>query len=204
MNDILKDIDSVNGVTGSFVCGGEGRLLARTLPAVTGDGALEATGRILLQTLNGLESSRTKKVSELEFHFEQGALLVKNLGAAVLCIVCGQKVNVPLLNLTANLAVKQLRKVMTEVPASAPPAPAGPPAGADVLGKIEHELARAIGPVAGLSMDDALRARRATRETLSAAALRELVGALEAEISDDARRTRFRQAVDPIVKSAGG
>jgi predicted regulator of Ras-like GTPase activity (Roadblock/LC7/MglB family) len=203
MKDILKDIDSVNGVLGTFVCGEEGKVLARSLPDATGDAALAATGRVLLQTLGGLESSRTRKVGELEFHFEQGALLVKNLGTAVLCIVCGQKVNVPLLNLTANLAVKQLRKAIAEGPAPVA-APTGPAAGAEALGKIEHELARAIGPVASLAMDDALRARRATRETIPASALRDLVGVLEGEISDGARRTKFRQAVDPIVKSAGG
>jgi predicted regulator of Ras-like GTPase activity (Roadblock/LC7/MglB family) len=202
MDAILKDINSVGGVLGAFVCGEAGEVLARMLPGATSDAALAATGRVLLQTLGGLEASRARKVTELEFHFEQGTLLVKNLGGRCLCILCGQKVNIPLLNLTANLALKQLRKELAEGFVQAAPA-SGPVAGAQVLGRIEHELARMIGPVAALAMDDALRARRATRQTLAASALPDIVQALAGEISDEARRARFREAVDPIVRAAG-
>ena len=78
MENILKDINSVVGVTGSFVCDDEGQVLAKLLPAVFDDMMLSPVGRTMAQTMAGLRLARRRKVSDLDIVYHEGRLVVKN------------------------------------------------------------------------------------------------------------------------------
>lgn len=108
MEEILRDINAVVGVTGCFVCNVEGQVMIRLLPAVFDEGLLTPVGQALAQTVAGLELTRRRKVNDLDLVYRDGRMMVKNLRQGYLCILCVPNVNVPLLNLTADTAVKKL------------------------------------------------------------------------------------------------
>jgi predicted regulator of Ras-like GTPase activity (Roadblock/LC7/MglB family) len=121
MEEILEDINAVVGVTGSFVCNEEGRIVAKRMPNVFDNNTLSPVGRTMAQTIAGLKIARECTIGDLDLLYNQGRLIVKNVGEGCLCILCVQRINIPLLNLTANVAVKKLHEKLAE--ASTPPPP---------------------------------------------------------------------------------
>jgi len=114
MQDILNDISTVVGVTGCFVCDPQGRLLASTLPTVFDPGILSAVGKTISQTTAGLVTTRRRKVQEIDLLFSAGRMIIRPLRGGCLCLLCARNINVPLLNLTANLAARKLTEAMKE------------------------------------------------------------------------------------------
>lgn len=137
MEKILQDINAVVGITGSFVVDAEGRLVARALPSVFDEATFLPAARTILQTIDGLETTRRRRVHELNLVFREGRMVVKNLRVGCLYILCVRTVNVPLLNLTANVAARKLSEMLKEREA---PAPSAPPAAAEEVAVIEQEL----------------------------------------------------------------
>ena len=60
MENVLKDINAVVGVTGSFVCNGEGQVSASALPDLFDETILSTVGRTMAQTMAGLAIARRK------------------------------------------------------------------------------------------------------------------------------------------------
>lgn len=139
MENILKDVNAVMGVTGSFVTDGAGRLLARALPEVFDGETLQLVARNLAQTYSGLEASRKRKVGDIDLVFSDGRLIAKRAGSGMLCILCVKKMNVSLLNLTANVAVRRLGEQLK---------PAAVPAKKEELPPAVGEAATAVRPAA--------------------------------------------------------
>ena len=226
MQAILAELGALMGVKGSFVCARDGALLVRAMPDGTTNAGLAAIGRSLMQTLTGLEVDRRKRPSEMEFAYADSMLLVKNLGTGCLCVLCARQANVAMVNMTANLAARKLKEtlaaapVIAEAPAAtattpapppsatpavaspaAPVVPEGPRVSPSVVSKVEHELARAVGPVAMLVVDDAVAAMGCTRETVPAASVPDWLDRLGGEISDGAKRSQFLQSARQIVQA---
>jgi predicted regulator of Ras-like GTPase activity (Roadblock/LC7/MglB family) len=235
---ILSELGALMGVKGSFVCGRDGAVLVRAMPDGTSDAGLAVIGRSLMQTLTGLEVDRRKRPSEMEFVYANVMLLIKNLGMGCLCVLCARQANVPMVNMTANMAARKLKEALAApvatpviasppapsvaaiavpvgaVPAAAPvstppPAVAAAPASAaqgpclplSKMSQIEHELARAVGPVAMLAMDDAVAAMGVTRDTLPAASASAWIDRLAGEIADAQKRAQFVRAAQQIVRA---
>jgi predicted regulator of Ras-like GTPase activity (Roadblock/LC7/MglB family) len=123
---ILRDINAVVGVTGSFVCNQEGQVVARALPAVFDEAMLALVGRTATLTVAGLQTLRRHKAGDLDLLYGGGRVLVKNLRYGCLCILCVPRINVPLLNLTANVAARKLSAMLKEQTSAPQPTPAQP------------------------------------------------------------------------------
>ena len=123
METVLKEINEMNGVLGSFVCDEEGKTLARAVPDIYDDEMLARAGRTAAQTTVGLWMAKQRAVGEIDLLFSGGRLIVKGLDSACLCILCTPRLNLPLLNMTANIAVKKLQKAIS----TARLQPAAPP-----------------------------------------------------------------------------
>jgi predicted regulator of Ras-like GTPase activity (Roadblock/LC7/MglB family) len=108
MEEILREINNVVGVTGCFVCNNEGEVLASALPGLFDDAILSSVGHIMAQTLGGLSLARRRKAGDIDLVYTQGRFIVKNLGTICLFILCTRNINVPLLNLTANSSARKL------------------------------------------------------------------------------------------------
>lgn len=126
MERVLQDVNAVVGVTGTFVCNSEGTLVARALPSVFDEGSFLPAARTILQTIEGLETTRRRRVHEIDLVFGEGRMVVKNLRVGCLYILCVRTINVPLLNLTANVAARKLTEMLKEREPSPPSVPARP------------------------------------------------------------------------------
>jgi predicted regulator of Ras-like GTPase activity (Roadblock/LC7/MglB family) len=198
MKNILKDINAVIGVTGSFICNSEGQVSASALPDLFDETILSTVGRTMAQTLAGLATARRRKIGDIDLVYDQGRLIAKNLGEDCLCILCVRNINMPLLNLTANVAAKKLaaRLKGRERPSSRPKAraPTGPPVNAAFLGQLEQELAREIGPMAALVIDEEIEALGESRESFPWDKATHLIEKVSTEIADEGKRLRFTEA----------
>ncbi len=126
MENHLKGINAVLSVVGSFVCLSDGSIAAQALPDKFDAASVEAAARVATQTLNALETSG-QRIADADLVYSQGRLLLKNLRGGVLVIVCTRNINIPLLNLTANVAAKKIAaefKPKPLPPVSAPKAAA--------------------------------------------------------------------------------
>ena len=199
MESILENITAIVGVTGCFVCDSEGEVLASVLPDVFGEAALTA-GRTAMQTVLGLQTTRRRRVNDLDLLYREGRIIVKSLGEGCLCILCVRNINVPLLNLTANLAVRKLTKRLkalspaeTKVKALGPAIPPELTVDGTFFAQIEHELTKVMGPVATLIIDDEVAALGADKDSFPRDRVAELVEKVSSEITDKDKRARFQQ-----------
>lgn len=135
MESILQDLRACAGVEGAYVFDSDGRLAAGVGLERFAAEALCTVARTMSRTFEGLKSARRRKVTDLDLVFESERVIVKNLGTGCLVLVCAPSINLPLLNLTANLAARSLTSLLepgtapvaAAVPAPAPPLPAGSP-----------------------------------------------------------------------------
>ncbi|MDH4208053.1 MAG: hypothetical protein OEV76_04190 [Anaerolineae bacterium] len=125
MEQLLADINAVSGVLGSFVADAGGTVVARALSPTFEESDFQLAARTLLQTVEGLETTKRRRVHELDIVFRDSRMLVKNLRPGCLYVVCARNINVPLLDLTANVAARKLAEMLKEV---RPTPPGGPPA----------------------------------------------------------------------------
>ena len=133
MENILKEINAVLGVYGSFVCLTGGSIAVQATPEKYSNAQLNLAARIVSQTFQALEMSG-RRIPEANLVYGNGRLILKNLRGGILVILCARNINLPLLNLTANVAVKKLTaelkpaKPPAATPAEKPtPPPAAPP-----------------------------------------------------------------------------
>ncbi len=160
MEAILKNINAINGVLGSFVCDEEGQALARALPGIFDDDMLAQAGRTAAQTTASLWMAKQRVVGEIDLLFSGGRLIVKGLEGACLCILCTPRLNLPLLNLTANVAVKKLQRKISEARSR----PAMPPK----LERLKQLAGEVLGDRSKRVVDMLSSARSETPEALQA------------------------------------
>lgn len=146
MESLLKDIYSVVGVTGTFVCGKDGNVLAQIMPENFEATRLAVSARVVGQTFQALETTG-HPIEDVDLAYDKGRLLLKNLQGGVLAIVCARNVNVPLLNLTASVTVQKLAEQLKSaapepVASGVQPAPATdlPP----LVAEMEQEIHRLL------------------------------------------------------------
>lgn len=149
MEDILTDIGAVLGVTGCFVCDAEGQILASTLPDLLDEGDLSTVSRTISQTTAGLVTARRRKVQEIDLLYSEGRLVVKPLRDGCLCVVCTRNMNVPLLNLTVDVAARKLTEALKQ---EKEPPPAPEPEGVP-LEEVLHTVVDAYPDVVSPVMD---------------------------------------------------
>lgn len=140
METLLKEINAVLGVVGSFVCSSEGGIAAQAVPESISPGELATAARLVSQTFHALETSG-HRVNEADLVYRQGRLVVKNLRGGLLVILCARHINLPLLNLTANVVAKKLAaQIRPKAEAGKPPAPAAPPTGPESAGPLAPSI----------------------------------------------------------------
>jgi len=127
MEDILRGVSTVVGVSGCFVCDEEGEILATALSNMARDYSLSVAAYTAAQTLAGLRVAKRRKAGDIDLLYRGGRVLIKPLTGGCLCLVCEPRVNMPLLKLTLEVAVGRLQSVL-KVKKQRPAAPAVQPA----------------------------------------------------------------------------
>ena len=209
MKSILEDISAVVGVTGCFICNGEGQVLASAMPDLFDETILSTVARTMAQTMAGLATARRRKASDIDLIYHQGRLIAKNVGEGCLCILCARNINVPLLNLTANLGSRKLTEILkalgpAETKVKAPDRARVTPTltvNGTFFAQMEHELTKVMGPVATLIIDDEVAALGADKDAFPRDRMAELVEKVSSEIADERKRANFQQSMLEATKT---
>ena len=119
MKDILQHINSVDGVIGSALFNHKGDVLVHAFPALIDAASLKNAAALTVECSHGLQISQTLDL--LDLRYSDGRVLVKALPEAMLFLLCANSINLQILSITLNLAVKKLgAKLLSETPAAAP------------------------------------------------------------------------------------
>jgi len=141
ISDALAGLRDVDEVRGSFLLSGGGQLVARDLPALFQPEIFGEIGPRLVRLRETLESDGDD-VSGLTLRFAEHKLYLRTIGALMLGVITGAKVNGPALRMALNLVARRVASQASDIRAQveaqpaaqpvAPPvaaAPPGPPIG---------------------------------------------------------------------------
>lgn len=118
MKDILHHINSVDGVMGSALFTPKGDVLVHAFPALIDAASLKRAASLILECSYGLQMSLTLDL--LDFRYSDGRIIVKTFPGAMLFLMCANTINLQVLSITLNLAIKKLE---AKLPNEAPEAP---------------------------------------------------------------------------------
>jgi len=111
MESVLKHINMVPGVIGSFMCNHDGQPLARSFPPTTDPSYLERASAILGEIAEGLQGQAFGP-QLIDRNFDVGRVIVKQIPEGFLVIFCTNSINVQLLAISLNVAQNSITKLM--------------------------------------------------------------------------------------------
>jgi len=114
MQDVLHNINSVDGVMGCAVFSQRGDVLAHAFPALIDADSLKKAAALTLECAHGLQISECLDI--LDMRYADGRVVVKKFPGAMLFLLCAKNINLQVLAITLNLASKKLE---AKVPAAA-------------------------------------------------------------------------------------
>lgn len=112
MKGILQHINSVDGVIGSALFNHTGGVLAHAFPPLIERETLAKAAALSLECTHGLQISQTLDL--LDLRYPEGRILVKAFPGALLFLLCANTINLHVLSITLNLAVKKLGSLSPE------------------------------------------------------------------------------------------
>ena len=118
MQTVLQSLHSVPGVIGGILSDDDGSVLVHSFPSVFDLSALQGICNNLNFNVMGLQEA-SGGVKLLDLRFEHGRVIVKTMPNLFLLMLCEQAINLQLLYISINVAVKKLEKIY----AHTPPAP---------------------------------------------------------------------------------
>lgn len=139
MQEILQQISALDGVIGSSLFNEQGKVLAHACPPLLDAGQLNKAAGAILDCVHGLQVSQI--IHGIEFRFAEGRILVRALPGGFVCVPCAQNVNMSMVNITLNLAIKKLAQLMpkeSSASAALPVSGAAPAAEGGMQLKIAH------------------------------------------------------------------
>lgn len=120
MKDILQHITSLDGVMGCALFSPKGEVLAHACSALIDESTLRKAASLTLECTHGLQISETLDL--LDLRYTDGHILVKSFPGALLFLSCANGINLPVLSITLNLAVKKIEaKLSVDAPAVTQP-----------------------------------------------------------------------------------
>jgi predicted regulator of Ras-like GTPase activity (Roadblock/LC7/MglB family) len=131
MQAVLTQINSVPGVVGSMVCDEDGRLAAQLFPPLFDSVMMAEAAAALADSAVGLQSS-TGAVQLVDLRYNDARIVVRTMPQSFLILLCTKSVNMQLLTISLNVAIKKLEKlfaaykVQQPAPVVPEPVPARP------------------------------------------------------------------------------
>lgn len=117
MQDILRYINSVEGVIGSAVFNDHGVVVDHAFPPLIDTNSLKTAVGLVLECAHGLKIAQSLDI--LDLRYAEGRIIIKAFPGALLCLLCAKNINLQVLTITLNLAVKKLGALL---PTAAEPA----------------------------------------------------------------------------------
>ena len=108
MENVLKEINELTGVRGSFVCDGRGVVLSAAMPR-TQQKEMESLGREVVQVVSLLHMLG-EETEILDFLYSDGRILVNGLADLSLVVACEPNVDMSMVRLKSNVVLAELRR----------------------------------------------------------------------------------------------
>ena len=128
MQTILQQISAIDGVIGCTLYTDQGRILAAACPVILDEKQLATAAGSMLDCLHALQIS--KSLVNMDLRFTEGRLIVRPLSTAFISVLCSKNVNLSMVNITLNLALRKLETMLPK-PGEEPAAPAAVPVPAE-------------------------------------------------------------------------
>jgi predicted regulator of Ras-like GTPase activity (Roadblock/LC7/MglB family) len=125
LTDTLAGLRDVDDVRGSFLLTGGGQLVARDLPALFHSEIFGEIGPRLVRLRETLESDGDD-LSGLTLRFAEHKLYLRTVGALLLGVITGAKVNGPALRMAINLVARRVAAQANDIRIAAEALPATP------------------------------------------------------------------------------
>lgn len=110
MQTIMLGLTTVPGVMGGMLSDERGNVLAHSFPPYFDKGTIKGAADLLQDNTTGLQDI-TGGVKLFDIRFELGRLIIKTLPQMFVFVLCQPTVNVQLLHISLNVAVKKLEKL---------------------------------------------------------------------------------------------
>jgi predicted regulator of Ras-like GTPase activity (Roadblock/LC7/MglB family) len=136
MHTVLQSLHTVPGIIGGLLSDDEGGVLAHSFPPIFDLSSLQAISSGLNYNIMGLQDA-TGGVKLLDLRFEHGRIIVKPLPNNFLLMLCEPNLNLQLLSISMNVAIKKIEKLFSQSPKPLPLAAASTP----VAPQIKHAAA---------------------------------------------------------------
>lgn len=125
MQTIMLGLKSVPGVMGSMLSDAQGNVLAHSFPTIFDEGTFKNIAALINDNSLGLQEV-TGEVKLFDLRFELGRIIIKSLPRFFVTVLCEPTVNVQLLTISLNVAVKKIEKFPNDQLAALLPQPATP------------------------------------------------------------------------------
>ena len=119
MQTILQQITAIDGVIGTSLYNEQGKILAAACPLILDDKQLGTAAGTILDCLHALQIPQT--LVAMDLRFAEGRLMVRPLTGAYISVLCSKNVNMSMVNITLNLALRKLEQMLPK-PGAAPAA----------------------------------------------------------------------------------
>jgi len=116
MQDILHYINSVEGVIGSAVFNDHGGVVDHAFPPIIDASSLITAAGLVRECAHGLQIAQSLDI--LDLRYSDGRIIIKSFPGAMLCLLCAKNINLQVLTINLNLAVKKLEALLPKAPAS--------------------------------------------------------------------------------------
>ncbi len=112
MNDSLNELAERSGVHAVFVCDQDGRLLTSALSEERYQGTLEQLSNIIARTNTALKTFKHGGLTEVEWVFASGRVLIRGLGNGLLFLICDRTLNLQLLTMKIEEVQGEVQSVL--------------------------------------------------------------------------------------------
>lgn len=110
MQTILQQITALDGVIGCSLYNSQGEILAAACPLLLDEKQLGAVAAVIIECLKQLQISET--MVGMELRFSEGRLIVRPLTGAFISVLCSKQVNLSMVTITLNLALRKLEQML--------------------------------------------------------------------------------------------
>lgn len=106
MKEILQQINNVDGVIGTALFNEKAELLGNVFPALIDATSLHKAASLTMECSYGLQMAQTLDL--LDLRYTDGRIIIKTFPGALLLLLCANNINIQVLSITLNLAIKKL------------------------------------------------------------------------------------------------
>ncbi len=104
MDQVLAEINALDGVLGSFICDNRGNVIVNAVPANLNIAVLRGISR---QVTQAIAARIQNGIQEIDLTYEGIRVLIRALNQAALVVICESNVDIALLRLTLNVSLSK-------------------------------------------------------------------------------------------------